>query len=118
MPLPLQADAHGVLRVGNTRVTLESIIYAYQAGEIAEQIAYSFDTLKLADIHAVISYYLNNRDEVERYLNERQNLAEGVRLKIEGDFGRSDLRTRLLARKENQLQPILSTSNMFRYSFG
>jgi uncharacterized protein (DUF433 family) len=82
-PLPLRADEHGSIRIGNTRVLLELAIRAYQAGLSAEQIAERFDTLELADIHAVIAYYLRHRPQVEDYMQRRQAEAEEIRRRIE-----------------------------------
>lgn len=82
-PLPLHADEHGSIRIGNTRVLLELVIRAYQAGQSAEQIAERFDTLELADIHAVLAYYLRHRSEIEDYMQRRQAEAEEIRQRIE-----------------------------------
>jgi uncharacterized protein (DUF433 family) len=82
IPVPLRADASGVLRVGNTRVSLRSVVTAYLEGASVEQIAEDFSTLELPDIYAVISYYLRNRDEVERYLDEEQRDADMLRDEI------------------------------------
>ncbi len=81
-PLPLRDDEHGSIRIGNTRVLLELVIRAYQARLSAEQIAERFDTLDLADIHAVISYHLRHRSEVEDYMRRRQAEAEEIRKRI------------------------------------
>src|SRR6266568_2426083 len=66
--VPLRTDEHGVLRVGDTRVRLDTVITAWKQGESPEQIVENFDVLDLADVYAVISYYLNHREEIERYL--------------------------------------------------
>lgn len=61
----------GTLRIGNTRVSLDSVVYAYNRGEGAIEIQRAFDTLSLADIHAAIAYYLHNREKVDKYLAKR-----------------------------------------------
>jgi uncharacterized protein (DUF433 family) len=88
----------GTLRVGNTRVSLDSVVYAYNRGEDAAEIQRAFDTLSLADIHAAIAYYLHNREKVDRYLAKRA--AEFEKSRAE-DRARPDHITRemLLARK-------------------
>ena len=55
-PVPLQADPDGVVRVGNTRVTLETVIGAFLDGASAEEIAYQYRPLDFADIYAVIAH--------------------------------------------------------------
>ncbi len=82
-PLPLQADEHGSIRIRNTRVLLELVLRAYQAGLSAEQIVQRFDTLDLADVHAVLACYLRHRPEVEDYLRRREAEALDVRQYIE-----------------------------------
>lgn len=99
-PVPLQADDGGVLRIGKTRVSLDSVVYDYQHGATAEQIAFDFPTLDLADIHAVIAYYLRHRREVEQYLSDQQREAVEVRKGIESIVANGDIRERLLARSE------------------
>ncbi len=81
-PLPLRADEHGSIRIGNTRVLLELVIRAYQSGLNAEQIAERFDTLEMADVHAVLAYYRRHRSEVEAYMQRRQAEAEEIRLRL------------------------------------
>lgn len=98
-PLPLQEGADGVVRIGGTRVTLDTVIGAYRRGANAEEIAEAFDSLRLADIYAVISYYLGHTEEVDQYLRERDAAAEQVRRENERRFPPDGVRDRLLARQ-------------------
>jgi uncharacterized protein (DUF433 family) len=99
LTVPLHADPRGVVRVGGTRVTLDTLVGTYEQGRSAEQIAESFPTLDLADIHAVLSFYLRNREDVEAYLREQERQAADVRRRYEAEFGTQDgLRERLLER--------------------
>jgi uncharacterized protein (DUF433 family) len=98
-PWPLRVDAGGVVRVGNTRVTLESVVLAYKAGETAEQIAQSFDTLELGDVCGVITYYLKHRAEVEAYLDQYARLFEERRAEAESQGSMRGIRELLLARR-------------------
>ena len=77
--VPLSMDQAGVIRVGDTRVSLDSVIYAFNEGATAEEIAQQYTTLNLADIYAVISYFLQNPDEVAEYLQPKDptGRAEG-----------------------------------------
>jgi uncharacterized protein (DUF433 family) len=97
---PLAVDENGVVRVGQTRVTLDTVIKQYRMGNSPEQIVEAYDTLLLADVHAVISYYLSNRSEVDAYLKEQDKLAEETRRQIESKSGTwSELRAKLIERK-------------------
>jgi uncharacterized protein (DUF433 family) len=99
-PVPLRLDSNGTIRVGETRIPLERVIESYRSGSTAEGIVEAFDTLRLADVHAVIAYYLNHKIEVEGYLRERERLAEEVRRKIEASQPpRPGLKEELLRRR-------------------
>jgi len=67
-PAPIQQDEDGVLRVGGTRVRLESILGAFKIGSAAEEILLKYPSLTLTDIYAVITYYLWHKEAVEAYL--------------------------------------------------
>ena len=67
-PPPIRADDDGVLRVGGTRVRLETIINSFKSGSAAEAILLNYLSLNLTDIYAIITYYLWSREEVETIL--------------------------------------------------
>jgi uncharacterized protein (DUF433 family) len=101
--VPLTIVEGGTIRITGTRVSLDVVIHHYQRGESPEEIQEAFPTLNLADIHAVISYYLNHREEVEEYLRQQEVKAEELRQKIESSpfhVDRQGLRERLMARQE------------------
>ncbi|SRR6266568_3906208 len=99
-PPPLELDEDGVVRVGQTRVTLDTVIKEYLMGSTPEQISEAYDTLRLADVHAVIAYYLSNRNEVDAYLAEQDKLADQMQQQIEKQTGTwSELRAKLIERK-------------------
>jgi uncharacterized protein (DUF433 family) len=98
--VPLSTDEAGVLRVAGTRVSLDSVIFAFDEGATPEEIAQDFPTLDLADIYSVIGYYLQNRAEVEEYLKQRNVQREELKKEIESKFNSQGLRERLLARKQ------------------
>jgi len=97
---PLRRDASGALRVGRSRVLLELVIRAFQNGATPEVIAQRYPSAPLADIYAVIAYYLRHRADIESYLTEREQKAQEVRHRIEShQRDLTDLRVRLLARQ-------------------
>jgi uncharacterized protein (DUF433 family) len=98
--VPLTLDQAGVLRVAGTRVSLDSIIYAFDEGATPEEMAQAFPTLDLAAIYSVISYYLQNRAEVAQYLEQREAQREEMKKEIEAQFNPHGLRARLLARRQ------------------
>jgi uncharacterized protein (DUF433 family) len=80
---PLRVDEGGVVRVGKSRVSLDLVIEQYESGMMPEEMVRAYDTLVLADVHAVIAYYLRHRDEARVYLKRRAEEAEALRAKIE-----------------------------------
>lgn len=98
---PIAADADGVMRVGGTRVSLDSVLYAFTTGATPEEILQQYTTLDLADIYAVIAYYLQHRAEVEAYLRNREAERKQMQRTNEARFDPAGLRDRLLARRKN-----------------
>ncbi len=101
-PAPLKIDTDGVVRVGGTRVTLDTVIAAFKEGATAEEIAYQYPSLLLSDIYSAISYYLQQQSEVEAYLHQRQQIAKEVREQNEIRFKQHGIRERLMARRSKQ----------------
>jgi uncharacterized protein (DUF433 family) len=95
---PLRVDEGGAVRVGNSRINLDLVVAQYENGVTPEDMVRAYDTLVLADVHAVISYYLRHRDEVRAYLRRRAEEAAAQQAKIEGERPRVT-REELLARR-------------------
>ena len=57
---PLHADEAGAVRVGSSRISLDLVVEQYENGMTAEDMVRAYDTLALADVHAVIAYYLRH----------------------------------------------------------
>jgi uncharacterized protein (DUF433 family) len=98
-PVPLKVDADGAVRVGQSSVLLDTVITAFKLGESAEEIADNFSTLDLADVYAVIGYYLRRPAEIDAYLEQRHQQGQALREQIETLFPPHELRKRLLARR-------------------
>lgn len=85
---PLRVDDGGVVRIGNTRVSLDLIVEQYENGMTPEDMVRAYDTLALADVHAAIAYYLRHKAEVRIYLQRRQEEAESLRARIDSEHPR------------------------------
>jgi hypothetical protein len=81
--VPLREEPPGVFRVGKSRVLLELVLRAFKAGATPEAIVQAYDTLKLADVYAVITRYLADPAPFEDYLLQCDEAAEATRRKIE-----------------------------------
>lgn len=97
---PLRETEGGVVRIGETRIPLERVIESFLAGMTPEEIALSFDVLRLEDIYAVVDYYLHNREEVDAYMLAAEAEAERTRAEIEKRIDPTGIRARLLARRK------------------
>ena len=97
--VPIHTDADGVVRVAGTRVTLDTVVAAFDAGATAEEIAQQYPSVALADVCSVITYYLRHQSDVCAYLQKRQQQAATVRQENERRFPPSGVRERLLARR-------------------
>ena len=97
--IPLTVDAHGALRIGNTRVTLETVLAAFADGATAEEIVQQYPSLHLADVYSVIGYYLRHTSEIDAYLQQRREQREVIRQQNETRFDPHGVRERLLARR-------------------
>lgn len=100
--VPLTQWEDGSIRIAGSRVPIDAILYHYNLGSTPEQIAWKFQGLRTADIYVVIAYYLNNRDQIDQYLQERDTSEEAYWRKLDSDpehqRERREFRERLMAR--------------------
>lgn len=89
----------GVYRVGDTRVSLDTVVYHFNNGADAAEIHRDFDSMSLAQVHAALAYYLHNKIDVDRYLARRGVEREKIRQEIKAEFPPKVTREMLLARK-------------------
>jgi uncharacterized protein (DUF433 family) len=68
-----------VYTVAGTRVSLDSIVYAFLAGQSAEAVAQAFPVLNLEQVHGAITYYLALRDDIDCYLSRRRQAFDTAR---------------------------------------
>src|SRR5437868_13671427 len=93
-PVPLASDADGVVRVGSSRVTLDTVVSAFREGMTPEGIVEQYPSLQLAQVYSVIGYVLSHPEEVETYLRGRRSLADEVRRENEARFDPRGVRDR------------------------
>ena len=97
---PIQFDEHGVARVGGTRVTLETVLWTFNEGASAEDIVSRYPALSLADVYAVIAYYLNNRAQIDTYLSQADETEQEVRSAYEAQYPRQAWGEKLLRQRK------------------
>src|SRR5215831_21356919 len=54
--------------ISGTRVSLDSVVYAFLEGLSPESIVDNFDTLTLEEVYGAIAFYLGHRDVIDAYL--------------------------------------------------
>lgn len=97
---PLHQDASGVIRVGRTRVTLESVVSLFDQGASPEEIGLRYDVLDLHDIYATLSYVLGHRDEVQVYLDRARQRSSEARSDAEHRSPTAEIRERLTRERQ------------------
>lgn len=95
----MRRDAVGVLRVGNTRVTLDTVVNAYEAGATALEISLTFDAVTLSEASAAIDFYLHHKQAREPYFTSRAQASSAALSDIAIRQATSLIRNQLLTRK-------------------
>ncbi len=66
--------------VAGTRVSLESVVFAFLDGLMPESIAAEcFPTLTLEQVYGALAYYLGHRREIDAYIEEVEASREAAR---------------------------------------
>jgi uncharacterized protein (DUF433 family) len=63
----------GVHYVVGTRISLDSIVYAFREGCSPETIRENFDGLSLADVYGATAFYLDHQADIDAYLLHRKD---------------------------------------------
>ena len=96
--LPLRVDDHGTIRVGRSRVTLDTVIELYHHGTSPEVIAQQFPAVTLAEVYGTIAYYLQHQPEMDAYLKAREEAAAPLVAALAARSNPPGTRERLRAR--------------------
>ena len=75
----------GAYYIAGTRVSLDSVVYAFLRGESPEGIAESFPALGLEQIFGALTFYMANQEIVDRYVSEGQREFEALRQQAQRD---------------------------------
>ena len=93
----------GSLRIAGTRITLDAVIQSFHDGGTPEEICQDFPTLSLAQVYDLLAFYLNHREDVDRYLTEQTHLGATLQQELRSQYTifLADLRHRLAARRSS-----------------
>jgi uncharacterized protein (DUF433 family) len=65
--------------IPGTRISLDSIVYAFRRGASAETIQRSFPTLSLEQVYGAITFYLAHAPEIDAYLERGEEELDRLR---------------------------------------
>jgi uncharacterized protein (DUF433 family) len=77
----VRIDEHGAMRIGNSRVMLDSIVAGFERGHSPETLQQQYPTLSLEEVYGAITYYLAHTEDVHTYLTRQDGLWEAWRAK-------------------------------------
>ena len=101
--VPLREEPAGVYRIGDTRVLLEVVVDAFRNGATPETIVQSYDTLRLADVYAVLAYCLTHQEQIDEYMQRHDAEAVAVRRRVQTvQPDQRGLRDRLMQRAKGE----------------
>src|SRR5213594_1682476 len=72
-------NRNGGYFVSGTRVSLDSIVYAFRRGASPETIKSSFPVLTLEQVYGAITFYLSRQSEIDEYLRTAEEAYEAAR---------------------------------------
>jgi uncharacterized protein (DUF433 family) len=105
---PLNIAEGGIVRIGNSRVSLDTVVECFEEGMSPERIVHSYDTLDLAEVQVAIDFYRAHRADVQAYIHERAADAVALRMRLEA--ARPPVsREQLLARRAAAEKPSASS---------
>lgn len=100
----VQTDESGTMRVGGTRISLDSVVYPFREGQSPECIRQAYPGLSLEQVYGAITYYLANQDEVDEYLVRQEALWDELRERCERN--RPPFVERMLALTDEEVQEL------------
>lgn len=90
--------------IQGTRISLDSVVYAFQRGAAPELILRSFPLLTLEQVYGAIAYYLAHTQEIDEYLRHGEAEYPALREASHEEFrgAKPELHQRLQAARKDQ----------------
>ncbi|NEQ67939.1 MAG: DUF433 domain-containing protein [Symploca sp. SIO2D2] len=85
-----------------TRISLDSVIYAFRQGLLPESIAQSYPLLDVEKVYGAIAFYLANRSELDAYLVSEEDAFDAMPQPLQVDA--PSLYQKLVVAKESLRQ--------------
>jgi uncharacterized protein (DUF433 family) len=74
---------NGGYYVAGTRISLDSVVYAFHEGLSPEAIQADFPLLRRSQVYGAIAFYLDHQAEIDKYLEETKREFEGQAIPLE-----------------------------------
>jgi uncharacterized protein (DUF433 family) len=75
-------EREGGYWVAGSRVSLDSVVYAFLRGATPESIAHSFPLITLEDVYGAIAFYLAHQAEIDAHLRQGEADFEALRREV------------------------------------
>ncbi len=100
-------QVNGAYRIAGSRVSLDSVVYAWLEGQSPETIADNFPALTLEEVYGAVTFYLSNREAIDEYLRGKKADFEAMRQKSVEELrkNRPQLYAKLMAAKQRHTAP-------------
>jgi uncharacterized protein (DUF433 family) len=97
----------GAYRITGTRVSLDSVVYAWMGGLSPESIVDNYPALTLEQVHGALAFYLANQEEADYYLRQGKAEFDELRQKLSHQLQQTNplLYQKLIAHKQQKLTP-------------
>src|SRR3974390_3162077 len=76
MPKEYVRNVDGAYRVGDTRVSLDSLVYLFREGASVESMVESFPVLTLEQVLGALAFYLASQRDIDEHLKEGERSSE------------------------------------------
>lgn len=67
---------NGGYYITDSRVSLDSVVYAFREGKSPEGIRWSYPSLTLEEVYGAVAFYLANQKKIDKYLVESERQFE------------------------------------------
>lgn len=72
-------ERDGGYYIAGTRISLDSVVYAFRRGAPPESIRRSYPLLTLEEVYGAIAYYLAHQEQIDAHLKEQEARYERAR---------------------------------------
>jgi len=102
--VPLNQWDDGSIRVIGSRLKLDMLVHCFQVGDTLEEIHEGFPSVNIAQIRAILGWYLAHKAEADEYLREGEEEAEKLLQELANRPESIAFRERLRSLREQRIK--------------